>query len=295
MKKKNHFAKGHRGRTLFVLFNTLLMSFLMIIMVGPLLKVLVDSLDPTATYGMRLIPKAINFGAYRYIMGTSALYRPFLVSIGTTMVGTFLGLTITTIAAYVIIQKNMPGNKFFIYMILLTMLFNGGLIPTYITIKSFGLLSSVSGSLLAVLLPIGLNAYNITLMKSFFEGIPSSLLEAAEIDGYSPLGIFMKIVLPLSKPALASVGLFIAVSVWNDFFNFTIYVSDSKWRNFQVKVRELILNDALSSNTTEATGGLSAEMMKSATIIVVMAPFLLIYPFLQKYFVKGITLGAVKG
>lgn len=295
MRIKNIFATGRRARTLFVIFNTAFMLLLAVIMLGPILKIFVDSVDPTSVYGMRIIPRAFSLDAYKYIIGNESLYRPFLVSVVTTLLGTFSGLSVTTMAAYVLIQKKMPGHKLFVYMILLTMLFNGGLIPTYLTIKGLGLLSTVPGSILAVIIPLGLSAYNITLMKGFFEGIPGSLFEAAEIDGYSPMGIFLRIVLPLSKPALASVGLFIAVAMWNDFFHFTIYVTESRWYNFQVKVRELILNDALASNTTAATGGISAEMLKSATIIVVMAPFLIVYPFLQKYFVKGVTLGAVKG
>ena len=170
------------------------------------------------------------------------------------------------------------------------MLFNGGLIPTFLAIRDYGLLNNVW----AVILPLSINAYNIILMKSFFEGLPASLYEAAEIDGCTPLGIFWKIVLPLSKPALASVGLFIAVAYWNDFFHFQIYLSNNPgWMNFQVKVRELILSDALLGTPTSGT--MSAEMLKSAVVIIVMAPFLIVYPFLQKYFVKGVTLGAVKG
>ena len=126
------------------------------------------------------------------------------------------------------------------------------------------------------------------------QSIDDSIYEAAEIDGCSPMGIFLKIVLPLSKPALASVGLFIAVAFWNDFFHFQIYMQDPNLMNFQVKVSELILSDSLIG-TPMTSGSMPPEMLKSAVVIIVMAPFLIVYPFLQKYFVKGVTLGAVKG
>lgn len=289
MKDKMSLQKGYRARTLFVIFNYIFLMLLMVMMIVPLLKVFVDSVDPTATYGMRLIPKEFSLGAYQHILGTSSLYRPFFVSIFTTIVGTIIGLAVTTIGAYVIIQEEMPGRKLFVNIIMFTMLFSGGLIPTYLAIKQIGLLDSIW----AVILPLSINAYNIILMKSFFQGLPQSLFEAAEIDGCTPVGTFTKIVLPLSKPALASVGLFIAVAYWNDFFHFQIYINNPNWQNFQVKVRELILSDTLLGTSTG--GAMPPEMLKSATIVVVMAPFLFIYPFLQKYFVKGITLGAVKG
>ena len=246
-----------------------------------------DSVDPT-TYGIRLWPKAWDFGAYKQIIGTVALYRPFVVSVYTTILSTGLGLLLVTLAAYVIMQKEMPGHKFFINMILFTMMFSGGLIPTYLNIKNLGFMNNV---ILSVILPCCLGAYNIILMKSFFETIPETLYEAASLDGCTPLMTFWKVVLPLSKPALASIGLFIAVGMWNEYMHFILYIQDSKWKNFQVKVRDLILNDGISGTSIT----LSEEMLKSAVVIVVVLPFLLIYPFLQKYFVKGVTVGAVKG
>lgn len=290
MREKFSFKKEYRARTIFNIFNHIFFVLLMFAMIIPIWKVVVDSIDPTAAYGIRLIPKAVSMDAYEYILGTPSLYKPFMVSVVTTLIGTFIGLAVTTVGAYVIIQKDMPGRKLFVNMIMFTMLFNGGLIPTFLAIKDYGLLNNVW----AVILPLSINAYNIILMKSFFEGLPASLYEAAEIDGCTPMGIFWRIVLPLSKPALASVGLFIAVAYWNDFFHFQIYLSNNPgWMNFQVKVRELILSDALLGTPTSGT--MSAEMLKSAVVIIVMAPFLIVYPFLQKYFVKGVTLGAVKG
>lgn len=286
MKETFSLKKGHRARAMFLIFDYAFLIFLMGCMIIPLLKVFVDSVDPT-TYGLRLIPKEIDFSAYKHILSQSSLYKPLWVSVYSTVLATVIGLALTTLGAYVVLQKEMPGHKLIVNSIMLTMLFSGGMIPTYITIKNLGLMNNV----LTCILPVSLSAYNIILMKSFFEGIPSTLYEAAELDGASPVGIFTKIVLPLSKPALASIGLFIAVGMWNNYMNFVLYISDTSKKNFQVKVRDLILNDGLSGSSID----ISEDLLKNAMVIIVVLPFLIIYPFLQKYFVKGVTIGAVKG
>lgn len=286
MSDKFSFKKGHRGRAIFLICNYAFLIALMVCMIIPLLKVIVDSVDPT-TYGIRLFPKKVDLSAYKHILSKSTLYRPLWVSVYSTIIATALGLLLTTLAGYVVLQKEMPGHKLIISSIMLTMLFSGGMIPTYLTIKSLGLMNNV----MTCILPVCLSSYNIILMKSFFEGIPSTLYEAAELDGASPVGIFSKIVLPLSKPALASIGLFIAVGMWNNYMNFVLYITDANKKNFQVKVRELILNDGLSGSSIE----ISEDMLKNAMVVIVILPFLVIYPFLQKYFVKGVTIGAVKG
>ena len=285
-KDRFSFAKGYRARTIFLIFDILLLGILMCMMVLPLLKVIVDSIDPTS-YGVRLWPRKIDFSAYEMILTTSSHYRPFLVSVLTTVVGTVTGLFIITMGAYVLIQKDMPGHVLMGRMVLFTMMFSGGMIPTYLTIKNLGLMNNM----LAVIIPCSVSAYNTILMRSFFASIPNELFESATIDGCSPFGCFWRIMLPLSKPALASVGLFIAVGLWNEYMHFILYITDPNWQNFQVKVRSLILEDGLSGTAIT----LSADMLKSATVVVVVLPFLFIYPFVQKYFTKGVTLGAVKG
>ncbi|MCI8726367.1 MAG: carbohydrate ABC transporter permease [Hungatella sp.] len=287
-REKISFKPGHRGRAVFLIVTYIFLILLMAVMVIPLLKVFVDSVDPTA-YGIRLWPKVVDFMAYKMILSNQTLYRPFLVSVFTTVLGTFVGLLLTTMGAYVLIQKNMPGHKFCSNFILFTMLFSGGMIPTYLNIRNLHLMNN----LIAVIIPCGLSAYNMILMKSFFATIPESLYEAAELDGCTPMDTFFRVVLPLSKPALATIGLFIAVGFWNEYMHFILYITNPDWKNFQVKIRDLILNDGISGNA--ATLSMSQEMLKSAVVIVVVFPFLIIYPFVQKYFTKGITLGAVKG
>lgn len=286
MTEKMSFQKGKRSRTIFVICNTAFLCVLMLIMIIPLWKVIVDSVDPTSV-GVRLWPKQLSVYAYQTILSKKSLYQPLLVSVYTTVGATVVGLLMTTLAAYVILQKEMPGRRLMIAYIMFTMLFSGGMIPAYLNIKNLGLMNN----LLVIILPAGLSTYNMVLMRSFFESIPSTLYEAAELDGCTPLGIFWRIVLPLSKPALASIGLFIAVGTWNEYMPFILYMQDNSKMNFQVKVRELILQDALAGTAISA----SDDMLKSAVVVVVVFPFLVIYPFVQKYFTKGVTVGAVKG
>lgn len=287
MNERFSFKKDHRSRAMFLIFAYTFLVIFMCAMIIPILKVFVDSVDPSAAAVMRIWPKQFDLSAYIQILSRQDLLQPFFISILTTVIGTVVGLLLTTLAAYVIIQKDMPGNRFFVNMILFTMLFNGGLIPTYLTVSYLGLMNNY----IAVIVPIAVTAYNIILMKSFFQTIPPALYEAAELDGCTPAGIFWRIVLPLSKPALASIGLFIAVAMWNDFMHFQLYIQDPMLQNFQLKVRQLVLMDQAVGTSQSVVSG---DMLKSAVIIVVMAPLVIVYPFIQKYFQKGVTLGGVK-
>lgn len=288
MVEKFNLQQGNRGRTLFVICNYIFMGIIVFLMLLPILKVLSDSLDRSAFYGFSLLPNQFSWNAYKVVFTDQFMVRPFLVSIYVTVVGTTISMLVTTMGAYVLTQKEMPGRSFFIYMILVTMVFNAGMIPTYLVYRDLHLLNS----LWAAILPLSVSAFNLILMKNFFQEIPGSLIEAAEIDGCTPFGIFWKIVLPMSKPALATVGLFVIVAYWNDFFHYVIYMTDRNLYNFQVRLRELVLSDDFTAIGGEQVFGRS---LQNAAIVVAMIPVMLIYPWLQKYFVTGINLGAVKG
>ena len=270
---------------IFPLVNGLFFILISLIILVPIWKVIVDSFDGTTSYGFNIWPEQFTWYGYQYIVTTSSLYRPFLVSIITTIAGAFLGLTLSTLGAYVLIQWEMPARNFFAYMLLFTMIFDGGMIPKFIVMKTLGLYNT----LWAVILPLAINVYNLVLMRNFFEGIPESLFEAAQIDGCSPMGIFFKIVLPLSKAAIASIGLMFAVTFWNDYTNFKIYIVDQTLFNFQMKLNGLV-NDTAANTTGEA----SNLTVNNAAVIVAILPFAIIYPFCQKYFVQGVNVGAVK-
>lgn len=272
---------------LFNVINGILFILISIIMLIPIYKVLVDSFDLSSAYGMRLWPKQFGLAGYASVLSNPTLYRPLMISVGTTLAGTFLGLALSTLGAYVLIQWDMPGRTFFANFLLFTMIFSGGMIPTYLVMKNLGLTNNLLG---VVLLP-AINIYNLVLMRNFFEGIPQSLFEAATLDGCTPMATFIKVVLPLSKAALASIGLMFAVAYWNDYTNYKLYITDSTLYNFQMKLRSIMMG----SDLPQANGGATENTVKSAAIIIAILPFMILYPFLQKYFVKGVMIGAVKG
>lgn len=255
-------------------------------MIIPVYKVLVDSFDLKTAYGMKLFPERFGLAGYKSIFTNPTMLRPFLISCYTTVMGTVMGLLISVLGAYVLIQWKMPGRAFVANVLLFTMIFNGGMIPTYLVMKEFHLTNNLWG---VILLP-AINVYNLVLMENFFEGIPVSLMESAEIDGCSHFRILYKIVLPLSKAALASIGLMYAVGYWNDYTNYKLYITNSNLYNFQMKLRDLIMGSDLPS----AVEGATENTVKNAAVIVAILPFMIIYPFCQKYFVQGVNIGAVK-
>ncbi len=270
----------------FTVVNYILFIIIGLIIIVPIWKVLIDSIDARTSYSFNIIPKQFSMVGYKVILSTKALYRPFLISIYTTVVGTLFGLVMSTLGGYVLIQWEMPGREGFAYFLLFTMIFSGGMIPEYLVMKDLGLIDN----LWLIVFKHGVNVYNLVLMRNFFEGVPASLFEAAEIDGCSPIGIFIKIVLPLSKAALASLGLMYAVAVWNDYTNFKIYITDSSKVNFQYKLRNLIMDGDMPT-TTESV---SQNTLNNAAIMVAIIPFMIVYPFCQQYFVQGVNIGAVK-
>lgn len=270
----------------FQIVNGLIFIIVCLIILIPLWKVLVDSFDLKTAYGMKMWPEKFGVEGYVQIFKNPTLFRAIMISVLTTVVGTLLALTLSTLGAYVLIQWDMPGRTFFANMLLFTMIFNGGMIPTYLVLKGMHL----TNTLWVVILFPALNVYNLVLMRNFFEGIPSSLYESATLDGCSPMQTFLRIVLPMSKAALASIGLMFAVSYWNDYTHYKLYILDSKLYNFQMKLRGMVMGSELPTvggNATENT-------LKNAAIIIVIIPFMILYPCLQKYFVKGVNIGAVK-
>ena len=286
MKKKERKFKFKKSISMYDAVLVLFFIIVSILTLIPIYKVLVDSFDLHTAYGMRLWPKKFGLAGYSAVFTNPTLYRPLMISFGTTVVGTLFGLILSTLGAYVLIQEDMPGRSFLAGMLLFTMIFSGGMIPTYLVMNNLGL----TNTLWSVLLIPALNVYNLVLMRNFFEGVPESLFEAAAIDGCSPIGIFFKIVLPLSKAALAAIGLMFAVSYWNDYTNYKIYIVNSDLFNFQMKLRSIILGSDLPA----ATGGATENTVRNAAIIVAILPFMMIYPFAQKYFVEGVNVGGVK-
>ena len=268
-----------------------LVNYIVFILVGlivliPIWKVLVDSLNAVGVYQFQLWPNKFTLDGYKTILETQLLYQPFVNSVITTIMGTLLGLILSTLSGYVLAQETIPGRNFFAFLLLFTMIFSGGMIPEYLVMKKLHLVNNMW----ILVFKHGVNVYNFVLMKNFFEGIPGSLYEAAKIDGCTPMGIFFKIVLPLSKAALASIGLMFAVTVWNDYSTVKIYITDPNQVNFQYKLRNMIMD----GDTPTTAYNVSQTTLFNAGIIAAILPFMVLYPFLQKYFVTGVNVGAVK-
>lgn len=270
----------------FDVVNYVVFILIALIVLIPIWKVVVDSFNAVGVYQFKLWPEDFTVNGYLTIFTTVRLYRPFLNSVITTVLGTLLGLVLSTLGGYVLTQTEMPGRNALSFFLLFTMIFSGGMIPEYLVMKQLHLVDTMW----ILVIKHGMNVYNLVLMKNFFEGIPGSLFEAAKIDGCSPMGIFFKIVLPLSKAALASIGLMYAVTVWNDYSTVQIYITNPDQVNFQYKLRVMIMD----GDTPTTAYKVSQNTLYYAAIVCAILPFMAAYPFLQKYFVQGVNVGAVK-
>lgn len=270
----------------FDVVNYIVFVILALIIIVPIWKVVVDSFNAVGVYQFKLWPTQPTLGGYQTILSTSKLYRPFLNSVITTVFGTLLGLVMSTLGGYVLCQFEMPGREIMAFFLLFTMIFSGGMIPEYLVMKQLHL----TNNMWILVVKHGMNVYNLVLMRNFFEGIPASLFEAAKIDGCSPMGIFFKIVLPLSKAALASIGLMYAVTVWNDYSTVQIYITTRDQVNFQYILRVMVMD----GDTPTSGYKVSQNTLYYAAIVMAILPFMILYPFLQQYFVTGVNIGAVK-
>ena len=279
-------GSGRRKPRAFHILNGLFFLTFCFLILLPLWKVIVDSLDLTTGYGMKLFPEKFGIGGYISVFTNKSLYIPLINSVITTVSGTLIGLTLSTLGAYVLIQEDMPGRGLFAFFLLFTMIFQGGMIPTYLVLRKLGL----TNTLWSVILLPAINVYNLVLMRNFFEGIPKSLFESATLDGCTPMQSFYRIVLPLSKAALAAIGLMYAVAYWNDYTDYKLYITKELLYNFQMKLRSIMMGSDLPA----ANSGAVENTVQNAAVIIAILPFMILYPILQRYFVTGITLGAVK-
>lgn len=253
-----------------------------------------------STGAVFFVPKGITWEGYQKVLKDSEIWIGYRNTIFYTVAGTLLNLGITLPAAYALSRKQLAGRKLFIMLILFTMFFSGGMIPTYILVKGLHL----TDTLWALILPCAASAYNIVVARTYFENsIPKELEEAATIDGCSNFKVFFRIVLPLSAPIVAVMTLFYGISHWNSYFDGMIYLSDRKLFPLQVILREILsVAQTASSQTMSAEDAVTmaeqariADLVKYVIMIVATAPVMLIYPFVQKYFVKGVMIGSVKG
>lgn len=287
-----------RGGRIFDGFNVILLGIIGITMILPFLYIIAGSFATEAELTTRsffIWPETFTLDAYKYIFSTGTFTRSILVSVGITLVGTLICLFFTFTMAYPLSRKNLIGRSLLMNMIVFSMLFSGGMIPTYIVVKSLGLLDSYW----SLILPAAINPFNLIIVKTFFQGIPVELEEAAKMDGCSEMGIFLRIILPLSKPVLATFALFYAVTIWNDYFHALLYISDSAKWPVQVLLQQIIILSQGNLADTASQGveyvAPPAQSLKLAVVVVATLPIFIVYPFLQKHFAKGMLLGSVKG
>jgi putative aldouronate transport system permease protein len=286
-----------KNLTLFDYVNYTLLLIISLTSIFPFIYVFSVSLTDPATYipfKFYLFPQDFSLASYKYILSTNSFMNSLKSTMFVTVVGTALNLIFTFTLAYALTKKHVVGRNFMLGCVIFTLLFNAGIVPNYLLVKELGLLNSYWALILSSLT----NAWTLIVVKSFMDALPEELEDAARIDGCNDLMVFLRIVLPLSMPAIATFTLFFAVSHWNTYFNALIYLTDAKKWTLQVLVKTLVI-DSESSGIAAAGSAedkmIPQETIRMAAVVVAMLPILIVYPFLQKYFAKGVMLGSIKG
>jgi len=287
------------GSIAFDILNYLIIGLAAFTTVLPILYIIFNSFATELelqTRSMFVIPQTWSLDAYKYIFASNKLLRAFGNSVLITVCGTLINLFFTVTMAYPLSKKFLRGRTPLLNMIIFSMFFSGGMIPGYVVVSSW---LGLRGTYWALLLPGAISAYNMMIVKNFFQGIPAELEESASLDGCNDVGILWKIVLPLSLPVLATFGLFYAVGHWNSYFPAMIYLTDDKMYPLQLILRNIIVTAESSASDMSLMDPNFVEppkqSIKMAVIVVATVPIMCVYPFLQKYFVKGVMVGALKG
>lgn len=256
----------------------------------PLLYVVLQSFASTTT---TLIPRSLTTTAYEYVFSNSTFIRSMGISVYVTLMGTFLSMLVTCLMAYALSRRELLGRKFFMLLVVFTMMFNGGMIPTFLVVRSTGIMDTYW----SLILPSLINTFNLIVLKNFFQGLPEELRESAMIDGCSDWRNLFSIVLPLSVPALATFVLFYAVAKWNLYFDALLYIRTPQNYPVQVLLRQVLFvsTGAIGEGGSEASSVFTSQSVRSAVVVVSTVPILLVYPFLQRYFTTGLLVGSVKG
>ena len=291
-----------KSDTVFDIVNYALIIIIMVMIIYPFLNTLAISFnDPIDSIrgGIHILPRQFTTYNYKVILSNSQIYHAFMISVLRTVIAVVLQLFATAMLAYTVSRKEYVLRKFITVVFLMTMYFNGGIIPTYFVIKKMGLINNFW----VYIIPGLVSAFNLIVLKSFMERISDSFVESARIDGMNEFGIFIKIMIPLCKPALATIALFIGVFQWNSWFDTFIFASgEPKLSTLQFELMKILSSTMDSGSSAAAMGGQSASSstvtpiaVRGAITIITTVPVLCLYPFLQKYFISGLTLGGVKG
>ena len=275
------------------IFLTIVCALVVVPFIGIISTSLASPAQVTKAGGFVLLPKSINLTAYKSIFVGGVVTRALWISIGVTVVGTALSLLLTAMLGWALSRKGTFGNHVLLLLVLVSLLFSPGMIPSYLVVKQFGLLDS----LLALIIPTCVSAFNVIVVRAFFVGLPDELLDSARIDGATEWQLFRHIGVPLSRAVLTVVGLFYGVGYWNSFFNALLYISDSSKWPLQLVLRTYVVDStqlgAQDLGTTEALPPQTSIQM--AILVISIIPILVVYPFLQRHFAKGMLTGAIKG
>ena len=285
-----------------IVFDGLIYLFMLlffIIVAYPILYVLAlsfSSREAVLNNEVYIIPVGFNFDNYKLVLKHEFLPKAFLNSVFYTVFGTLYSMILTILGAYALSRKNYFGRDFIMFLIAFTMMFGGGMIPSYMLIKNLGLLNTR----LALIIPFAVSQYNLIVMRTYMQQIPSAIEESAKLDGANDFVILFRIFVPMSKPVIATITLFYAAGQWNDFFSGLIYLVDKNKFPLQLGIRDLLItqNDATLNQGLAAQQGmpsLTPGGFRAAIVVVTVLPLLVVYPFIQKYFVKGVMLGSIKG
>ncbi|BCJ96766.1 protein LplC [Anaerocolumna cellulosilytica] len=288
-------SKTNKKANLFQLFLNIFFIGIVLITIIPLLNVLSVSLSSKsaiATGEVGIFPVGFNLDAYAKVFSNASFMRSFFYSILLTAGHTLLAMFLTILAAYPLSKKELPGRALLMGLIVVTMYFDPGIIPHYLNIKSLNLLDTVW----AIAIPGALSAYNLVILRTFFSGIDNSLYEAAYMDGCSELKSMINIAIPLAKPSIATLSLFYAVNRWNGVSDVMYYINNSNLQTVQLRLKQLMDSIVISQQEiVDAAIQLTPENIKNASIVFSMVPMLIAYPFIQRFFTKGMMVGAVKG
>ena len=278
----------------FDVINVVLIALAVLLIFIPMWYIFVISTSTYSAYindPYHLIPMSFTLQEYkRAFLNSRDMLLSLWVTIEVTVLGTLISMLLTIMGGYALSKDGLPGRNIIFRLFIFTMFFSGGLVPGYILVRGLHL----DNTIWALTLPMAISTYNLILMKNYFTSINPSLEEAAKIDGYNDIQILLKIVLPMSKPVIAAISLFYAVTYWNDYFSAILYSSKEELIPFQIYLRNLIIVNAAANKVGISIGPSAYEQFKMAVVIIGIVPIVLVYPFVQKYFTKGIILGAVK-
>jgi len=293
-KAKIHYGKGDMA---FYIGIDVFLIFILIIVAIPMWSTITLSFRPNTFIGsnlegMFLLPHKWSFAAYNALLGNNGFVNAFGNSLKIFVMGVATALFLTIPLAYVLSVKTLPGRKMLTVVVLIPYLFNVGLIPTYLVVNRLGL----SNHLAAIFLPAAISTYNCLIMRGFFEGIPEELKESARIDGAPEITVLLRIILPLSKPIIMTIGLYYGVHFWNDFFNAMLYINNNALQPLPILLRNILMASGMNEFVeVSAFGEAPVQAIKAASVFLAAVPMIIAYPFIQKYFTRGTLLGSVKG